>query len=164
LTLATYSSAARHPPRAPEAAHCAFPPPQPGADGATTFRISGCDGARPDRLAALHDLVASLGDTDLSLTVLAARHRCTPRYVQRLFDDAGETFTDYVLSQRLARAHRMLSNPLRAGEKIASVAYDVGFNDLSHFNRAFRRRYGETQSEVRSGTRGATAEPRAVRD
>jgi AraC-like DNA-binding protein len=120
---------------------------------------------RAARLAAIkHDIVASLGDTDLSLTVLAARHRCTPRYVQRLFDDAGETFTDYVLSQRLARAHRMLSNPLRAGEKVASVAYDVGFNDLSHFNRAFRRRYGETPSEVRSGARRAPAEPRAVRD
>jgi AraC-like DNA-binding protein len=113
---------------------------------------------RAARLAAIKsDIVANLGEADLSLTALAARHRCTPRYVQRLFDDEGVTFTDYVLTQRLARAHRMLSNPLRSGEKIASVAYDVGFNDLSHFNRAFRKRYGETPSEVRSGARQSGA-------
>jgi len=29
----------------------------------------------------------------------------------------------------------------------------VGFNDLSYFNRAFRRRYGEMPSEVRETAR-----------
>jgi AraC-like DNA-binding protein len=32
---------------------------------------------------------------------------------------------------------------------ISEIAFDVGFADLSHFNRAFRRRYGMTPSEVR---------------
>ncbi len=43
----------------------------------------------------------------------------TPRYVQMLFDEEGTTFTDFVLRQRLARAHRMLSDPRWAGTKIA---------------------------------------------
>jgi AraC-like DNA-binding protein len=60
------------------------------------------------------------------------------------------TFTDYVLAQRLARAHHMLTDPRRAGEKISNVARDVGFGDLSYFNRAFRHRYGETPSGVRA--------------
>jgi transcriptional regulator GlxA family with amidase domain len=43
--------------------------------------------------------------------------------------------------QRLAFAHRLLSDPLRAGVKISTIALDAGFGDLSFFNRAFRRRY-----------------------
>ena len=33
--------------------------------------------------------------------------------------------------------------------KVAAIAYDCGFGDLSHFNRAFRRRFGETPRAVR---------------
>jgi AraC-like DNA-binding protein len=33
---------------------------------------------------------------------------------------------------------------------MASIAYDVGFNDLSHFNRVFRRHYHATPSEIRA--------------
>ena len=53
----------------------------------------------------------------------------TPRYVQMLFDEEGTTFTDFVLRQRLARAHRMLSDPRYAEQKIAALAYNAGFND-----------------------------------
>ena len=60
------------------------------------------------------------------------------------------TFTDFVLSQRLARAYRMLSDPLRAGQKISTVAFDAGFGDLSYFNRVFRRRFGAAPSEVKA--------------
>ena len=49
-----------------------------------------------------------------------------------------------------ARAHHMLSNPLLAERTISTIAYEAGFGDLSHFNRAFRRRYGETPSDVRA--------------
>ena len=58
-----------------------------------------------------------------------------------------------MLTQRLARAHHMLSDPRRSGEKIANIAYDVGFGDVSYFNRAFRRRYGAAPSEVRASER-----------
>jgi AraC-like DNA-binding protein len=44
----------------------------------------------------------------------------------------------------------MLSNPLLAERTISTIAYETGFGDLSHFNRAFRRRYGETPSDVRA--------------
>ena len=44
----------------------------------------------------------------------------------------------------------MLSEPHRlAIASISSVAFDVGFGDLSYFNRTFRRRYGATPSEIR---------------
>jgi AraC-like DNA-binding protein len=43
----------------------------------------------------------------------------------------------------------MLRDPCLGGYSISSVAYDVGFGDLSYFNRALRRRYGATPSEIR---------------
>jgi AraC-like DNA-binding protein len=43
----------------------------------------------------------------------------------------------------------MLSDWRRNEIGIASIAYDAGFGDLSYFNRAFKRCYGATPSEVR---------------
>jgi AraC-like DNA-binding protein len=111
-------------------------------------------GVRAARLAAIkQDIARNLDQQGLSVAVLAARHGCTPRFVQRLFEAEGTTFTEYVLAQRLARAFRALTDPRRAGEKISVVAYDVGFGDLSYFNRAFRRHYGAAPSDVRTQVR-----------
>jgi AraC-like DNA-binding protein len=111
-------------------------------------------GVRAAQLCAIKaDIARSLGEADLSLATLAARHGLTHRHVQRMFEAEGTSFTDYVLAQRLARAHRLLSDPRRAAEKIATVAYDAGFGDVSYFNRAFRRRYGVAPSEVRWSAR-----------
>ena len=82
---------------------------------------------------------------------VAARHRLAPRFVQRLFEAEGTTFTEYVLAERLARARRVLTDPRFAGRKISTIAFDAGFGDLSYFNRAFRRHYGATPSELRAG-------------
>ena len=41
--------------------------------------------------------------------------------------------------------------PEFAERPVSSIAYDVGFGDLSYFNRSFRRAYGATPSDVRSG-------------
>ena len=103
------------------------------------------------RLHALkQDIGQRLDQADLSVGELARRHGCTPRLVQRLFEQEGETFTEYVLAQRLARAYRLLGDPRRQGEKISAVAYDCGFGDVSYFNRMFRRRYGVAPSDVRA--------------
>jgi AraC-like DNA-binding protein len=99
------------------------------------------------------EIINSLDRHGLSLAGLAERHRVTPRHVQMLFESDGTTFSRFLLDQRLARAHRMLSNPRLAVRAISAIAYEAGFGDLSHFNRAFRRRYGETPSDVRVRSR-----------
>ena len=112
-------------------------------------------GVRAVRLHAIKtEILNSLNRHELSLAGLAARHGVTPRHVQMLFESDGTTFSRFLLDQRLARAHRMLSNPRLAERTISAIAYEAGFGDLSHFNRAFRRRYGETPSDVRAGSRG----------
>jgi AraC-like DNA-binding protein len=103
------------------------------------------------RLRAIKtDIVENLARSDLSIGEIAARHGLTPRYVQMLFESEGTTFTEFVLDQRLACAHRMLTDVRFAERSITSVAFDAGFGDLSHFDRVFRRSYGATPSEVRA--------------
>jgi len=111
-------------------------------------------GLRATRLAAIKaDILTRLSDERLSVTELARRHRVTPRYVQLLFEGEGGTFSGYVLEQRLARAYRLLVDPHFADQTISAIAFHVGFSNLSYFNRAFRRRYGGTPSDVREALR-----------
>jgi AraC-like DNA-binding protein len=116
--------------------------------------IAKCRGASAARLRAIkQDIADRLGDPGLSTAAIASRQGINPRYVQRLFELEGTTFTDYVLGQRLAFAYRLLSDPLRAGAKISAIALDAGFGDLSYFNRTFRRRYSVAPSELRATAR-----------
>jgi AraC-like DNA-binding protein len=50
-------------------------------------------------------------------------------------------------------AYQRLTDPLRAGVKISTIALDAGLSDLSYFNRRFRRRYGVAPSELRAALR-----------
>ncbi len=95
------------------------------------------------------DIETQLADGGLTVERIAARHRLTTRYVQRLFEAEGSSFTEYLRNLRLTRAHQMLKSPRTYGWKVSAIAYAVGFNDLSYFNRAFRRRFGMAPGEVR---------------
>jgi AraC-like DNA-binding protein len=108
-------------------------------------------GLRVARLRAIKaDIADRLVGLDLSVQTVAARQGVSPRYVQMLFEQGGTTFSRYVISQRLVRAYRMLTDSRFADRSITSVAFGAGFGDLSYFNRAFRRCYGRTPSEVRA--------------
>jgi len=111
-------------------------------------------GVRAARLAAMKaDILAHLREEGLSVHDIARRHRVTPRYVQLLFDSEGMTFSEFVIEQRLAQAHQMLTNPLFSNWTISAIAYEVGFSNLSYFNRTFLRRYGATPSDIREQAR-----------
>jgi AraC-like DNA-binding protein len=104
------------------------------------------------RLAAIKaDIVANLDDGNLNATMVATRNRVTVRYLHKLFETEAVTYSEFVLGERLARAYGILKNPLHSRRAIGTIAFDVGFNDLSYFNRAFRRRYNTTPSDVRNG-------------
>jgi AraC-like DNA-binding protein len=86
---------------------------------------------------------------DLTIGSVAGRAGLTPKQVQRLFGTTGVTFSEFVLEQRLLLACRMLSVADCHRAKIATIALDAGFGDLSYFNRSFRKRFGMTPSEWR---------------
>ncbi len=87
---------------------------------------------------------------DLSVGGVAAHLGLTARNLQRLFEGEGTTFSEFLLAQRLNRAHRMLTEPRLAQSAVGAIAYDAGFGDLSYFNRSFKRRYGATPRDVRN--------------
>ncbi len=84
------------------------------------------------RLRAIKaDIVENAASRDLTMAAIAGRHRVTPRYVRKLFETEGLTFSAFVLGERLARAHRMLTDPRRGAETLSAIAFACGFGALS---------------------------------
>jgi AraC-like DNA-binding protein len=102
-------------------------------------------------LAIKKDIITLIGPQEISADILAARHGITPRYVRMLFENDGESLWSYVLDQRLRRAYTMLIAPAHSNLAISAIAFEVGFGDLSYFNRTFRRRFCMSPSDARHG-------------
>lgn len=120
-------------------------------DGAALSKARGLSAARLQAVKA--DIIANLPRQDLSLGFISKRQRLSPRHIRRLFRAEGTTFTDFLLEQRLVRAHRMVADPHHGNWLVSTVAYECGFGDLSHFNHTFRRRFGATPTQHREGSR-----------
>ncbi len=104
------------------------------------------------RLRAMkRDVARNLVHGDVSTEALARRQGVTPRYVHKLFELDGTTLSKFKLGLRLSRVRRMLVS--HGGLTISEIAYRAGFNDLSTFNREFRRHFGATPSEFRAWAR-----------
>ena len=113
-------------------------------------------GVRAARLAAIKaDIDENLGRPDLCTDAVAARSGVSGRYVRMLFAGEGQRFSEFVLERRLTRAHLMLTDAQLTARTISSIAFEVGFADLSYFNRTFRRRFGTTPTDVREQARRA---------
>jgi AraC-like DNA-binding protein len=111
-------------------------------------------GVRAARLRAIKaDIVAHLGDAGLSAAAVARRQGISESYIRKLLENERTSFSDFVLMQRLARAHRMLTDPRFVSRPVSAIAFEVGFGDLSYFNRCFRRRFGDTPSAIRDDGR-----------
>jgi AraC-like DNA-binding protein len=112
-------------------------------------------GGRAARLHAIKmDIIANVASRDLTIDSLAQRHGISPRYIRSLFQAEHTCFTDFVLEQRLALAHRRLRDGRFIDCMISTIAFESGFGDLSYFNHAFRRRYGFRPSDLRALAHG----------
>ena len=104
-------------------------------------------GLRAVRLkAVLRILERRFTEPDFSAHKLAAAAGLSERYVNELMYEAGASFTTRLSELRLRKAAELLAH---AQGRISDVAFDCGFNDLSYFNRCFRRRFGLTPSAAR---------------
>ena len=88
-------------------------------------------------------------DPELDAATLAARFRCSERYVHRLFATTGRSVGEHVNEKRVAACTRKLLDRNSAHKTIAEIAFATGFRDISHFNRLFRRCKGLAPREFR---------------
>jgi AraC-like DNA-binding protein len=73
----------------------------------------------------------------------------TARYVHLLLEETGARFSHHVLERRLEKAEALLRDPQWQDRLIIEIAAEAGFTDISHFNRAFRRKFLATPSAIR---------------
>ena len=84
---------------------------------------------------------------DLSLGQVAASVHTSLFYFCKLFKrHTGVSFTEYVSRLRTEKAKKLLLNP---NLRVSEIAYEVGFQSLTHFNRVFKRILHESPTEYR---------------
>jgi AraC-like DNA-binding protein len=92
----------------------------------------------------IHDHQAN----DLSLGEVAKSVNTSTFYFCKMFKKAtGLNFTDYLSRVRIEKAKNLLINP---NLRISEIAYEVGFQSLTHFNRVFRKMVGQAPTEYRT--------------
>jgi AraC-like DNA-binding protein len=107
-------------------------------------------GVRTARLQAVLDQIRGrFTNPALSPALVALKLGLSPRYVRDLLHETGVGFSERVAELRLQRARTMLMEPRHDALKVIDIAYACGFNDVSHFNRRFRARFGASPTQFR---------------
>lgn len=90
---------------------------------------------------------------DLSLPDVAKACNTSTFYFCKIFKrETGMSFTEYLSSVRIEKAKNLLLN---RELQISEIGYEVGFQSLTHFNRVFKKRVGQSPSEYRNRLPGA---------
>jgi|ERR1051325_10371992 AraC-like DNA-binding protein len=85
---------------------------------------------------------------ELSLSKVAKAVNTSSFYFCKLFKRVtGLNFTDYVARVRVEKAKNLLLNP---NLRVSEIAFEVGFQSLTHFNRVFKRIIGQSPTEYRA--------------
>lgn len=98
-----------------------------------------------------------LGDGDLTLHQIAEQQRVSARYIQKLFQQAGLSFSQYLRQRRLEHCHADLGSSAHRNLSISDICFRWGFNDAAHFSRSFRADYGMTPRAFRQERLTATS-------
>jgi len=90
-----------------------------------------------------------LGDGDLTLQQISDQQHVSARYIQKLFQQAGMSFSQYLRQRRLEHCHTDLASFAHRNLSISEICFRWGFNDAAHFSRSFRADYGMTPRTFR---------------
>jgi len=130
------------------------------------YELSKCDGARTlasssfakiaveddsRRILKVKNYISKNYRDELRLSQLADVAGMSPSAFSRFFKlHTGRNLTDYIIDIRLGSASRMLVDTSRS---ISEISFGCGFNNLSNFNRIFKKKKGCSPSEFRENYR-----------
>ncbi|WP_418147066.1 helix-turn-helix domain-containing protein [Variovorax paradoxus] len=95
---------------------------------------------------AVKHIEANLDNCDLDSNDIALAAHTSPRTLARIFAMQGTTVMHYVWKRRLDTSFNILSEG--RVKHVSQAAYQCGFNDLSHFSRAFKNTFGSTPKSL----------------
>ena len=126
------------------------------------YELSKCDGARTlssssfakvevssdsRRVQKVKSFIDQHYKEEIRLTQVADLAGMSPSAFSRFFKlHTGRNLSEYIIDQRLGYASRMLVDSTNS---ISEIGFSCGFNNLSNFNRIFRKRKGCSPSEFR---------------
>jgi AraC-like DNA-binding protein len=116
------------------------PPDEPNLSATAAARLE----------LALAYINRHFGSPGLTIEKVAREQNISPRYLQRLIETTGLTFSERMVELRLQRAYALLNDARYAGLRVSDIAARSGFSDIPHFHRLFRKRFGETPGNTRA--------------
>lgn len=90
-----------------------------------------------------------LSDSELTIDDVAKQYGLSARHLQRLLASRGTTFSRLVRERRLQHCAEDLHQARLRSASITDIAFSWGFNDMTHFSRAFRKQYQSSPREYR---------------
>ncbi|WP_427004451.1 AraC family transcriptional regulator [Pseudarthrobacter sp. H2] len=111
------------------------------------------NGTDPGYLATARCYIEDrLGDPQLSTAEVAAAVGISERHLTRIFAEAGEPPSLYILGRRLELAKNILADPTQRTTPVGRIAAAAGFASQSYFTRAFKTRFGAVPLQIRKNS------------
>jgi len=106
------------------------------------------ENAEPASITRAREFINAHHTEDLSLSAVAqAAHMSTFYFCKQFKKATGVSFTEYLSRVRIEKAKEQLLKP---NARVSEVAYEVGFQSLTHFNRVFKKLSGESPTTYRT--------------
>ena len=106
------------------------------------------ENAEPPVITKARAYIAEHQTEEIKLGQVAKAVNMSSYYFCKMFKKvAGINFTDYVARVRIEKSKNLLLNP---NLRISEIAFEVGFQSLTHFNRVFKKILGQSPTEYRS--------------
>jgi len=100
-----------------------------------------------ENLAVVIEYISIHSAEVINLDYIAKKvHMSVPSFTRFFRRMTAKSFGDYLITWRIERAYIIIVN---TEDKIASIAFRVGFQNLANFNRLFKRHYGKTPRDIR---------------